>query len=81
MFERRVTKQTPRLFRTREITEGIISLLHIDYEHSLTTNVTRRASPSGSRLQSTTHATSRSASGYLNLPAFGGSTFKPANVS
>jgi hypothetical protein len=34
IFDRRITKATPGVFRTRVITEGVTPSLHIDYKHS-----------------------------------------------
>lgn len=34
IFERRVTKRTPGLFRTRVITQGVTPSLYVDYKHS-----------------------------------------------
>ena len=34
VFNRRVTKRTPGLFRTRVITEGVIPSLYVDYKHT-----------------------------------------------
>jgi hypothetical protein len=34
IFNRRVTKRTPGVFRTRVLTEGVTPSLHVDYKHS-----------------------------------------------
>ena len=34
IFNRRVTKRTPGRFRTRVLTEGVSSWLHVDNKHS-----------------------------------------------
>lgn len=34
LFERRITKRTPRRFRTRVVTQGVVPTLHFDYKHS-----------------------------------------------
>jgi hypothetical protein len=34
IFNRRVTKRTPSVFRTRVLTEGVTPSLHVDYKHS-----------------------------------------------
>ena len=34
IFDRRVTRRTPRRFRTRILTEGVVPALHVDYKKS-----------------------------------------------
>ena len=81
IFERRITKQTPGRFRTRVITEGVTPSLHIDYKRSRIKQYHKEGRACGPRRRSTIPMTSTSASGCLIFPPYGGSAFKPIDVS
>ena len=80
IFERRITKQTPGRFRTRVITEGVTPSLHIDYKRSRI----KQYHKEGRALQTETTINDPHdfdiGKRLSNLPAYGGSAFKPVDA-